>query len=161
MVHTYQAQSLDLSHPPTPDPEDPTLDILPTLYESHAHEINKHAPDYQALLPMFGWLPADVVKQTFEVTTQYVQLPMSTLLKKWYKSPFPALNVHRRDEPVATDTIYSNTPAVDSGATIAQVFVGVESLVTNVYAIKTDWQFINTREDQIRTRGAPTKLISD
>jgi len=86
MVHTYQAQSLDLSHPLAPDPEDPALDILPTLYESHAHEINKHTPDYQSLLPMFGWLPADVIKQTFEVTTQYAQLPMSTLLKKWYKS---------------------------------------------------------------------------
>jgi len=80
---------------------------------------------------------------------------MSTLLKKRYKSLFPALNVHRRDEPVATDTIYSDTPAVDSGATIAQVFVGVVSLVTNVYAIKTDQQFINTLEDQIQTQGAP------
>ena len=76
MVHTYQAQSLDLSHPPAPDPE--ALDILPTLYESHAHEINKHAPDYQSLQPMFGWLPADVIKQTFEVTTQYAQCPMSS-----------------------------------------------------------------------------------
>ena len=72
---------------------------------------------------------------------------MSTLLEKWYKSPFPTLNVHQRDEPVATDTIYSNTPAMDSGATIAQVFVGMESLVTNVYAIKTDRQFINTLEN--------------
>ena len=86
---------------------------------------------------------------------------MSTLLKKWYKSHFPALNVHRRDELVAMDTIYSDTPAVDSGATISQVFVGVESLVTNVYVIKTDRQFINTLEDQIWTWGAPTKLISD
>ncbi len=68
---------------------------------------------------------------------------------------------HRRDEPVATDTIYLDTPAVDSGATIAQVFVGVESLITDVHAIKTDWQFINTLEDQIQTQGAPTKLISD
>jgi len=161
MMHTYQAHTLDLSHSPASDLEDPGLDILPTLYESHAHEINKHTPDYQALRPMFGWLPADIIKQTFEVTTQYARLPMSTLLKKRYKSPFPALNVHRRDEPVATDTIYSDTPAVDSGATIAQVFVGVESLVTDVYAIKTDRQFINTLEDQIRTRGAPTKLISD
>ena len=154
------SQSLDLFHPPALDPE--ALNILPTLYESHAHEINKWAPDYQALMPMFGWLPADVIKQSFAVTTQYACLPMSTLLKKRYKSPFPALNVHRRDEPVATDTIYSNTPAVDSGATIAQVFVGVESLVTDVYAIKTDWQFINTLlKDQIHTQGAPTKLISD
>jgi len=62
---------------------------------------------------------------------------------------------------VATDTIYLDTPAIDSGATIAQVFVGVESLVTDVYAMKTDRQFINTLEDQICTRGAPTKLISN
>jgi len=86
---------------------------------------------------------------------------MSTLLKKWYKSPFPTLNVHRRDELVATDTIYSDTPAIGSGATTAQVFVGIDPLVTDVYAIETDWQFINTLEDQIWTQGAPTKLISD
>ncbi len=110
---------------------------------------------------MFGWLPADLIKQTFKVTTQYAHLPMSTLLKKWYKSPFPAPNVHRRDEQVATDTIYLDTPAVNSGATIAQVFIGVESLVTDVYAIKTNWQFINTLKDPIQRWGAPTKLISD
>jgi len=102
-----------------------------------------------------------MIQQTFAVTTQYACLPMSTLLKKQYKSPFPALNVHRRDKPVATDTIYSDTPAVDSGATIAQVFVVVKSLVTDVYAIKTDWQFVNTLEDQIWTWGAPTKLVSN
>jgi len=161
MVHTYHAQVLDLSCPPTSDPEEPNLDSLPATYESQAHEINKQAPDYQALMPMFGWLPANVIQQTFAVTTQYTCLPMSTLLKKWYKSPFPTLNVHRRDEPVAMDTIYSDTPAIDSGATITQVFVGVESLVTDVYAIKTDRQFINTLEDQMWTWGAPTKLVSD
>jgi len=101
------------------------------------------------------------LKQTFEVTTQYAWLPMISLLKKWYKSPFPALNVHRRDEPLATDTIYLDTLAVDSGITIAQVFAGVVSLVTDVYAIKTNQQFINTLEDQIQTGGAPIKLISD
>jgi len=151
MIHTYNTQSLDLSHPSVHDPDDTNLDILLTLYESHAHKINKQVPNYQALMPMFGWLPADVIKQTFAVTTQYACLPMSTLLKRQYKPPFPALNVHRRDEPIAMDTIYLDTPAVDSGATIAQVFVGMESLITNVYAIKTDWQFINTLEDQIRT----------
>ena len=154
MMHTLLAHSPNVFHN---EAEDSAL----TWYESHAHEITKHPPDYQALQPMFGWLPMDTIKRTFEVTTQYARLPMSTLLKKRYKSPFPALNVHRRDEPVATDTIYSDTPAIDSGATIAQVFVGVESLVTDVYAMKTDRQFINTLEDQIRQRGAPSKLISD
>jgi len=33
IVQTYQAHSLDLPHPPAPDPEDPALDLLPTLYE--------------------------------------------------------------------------------------------------------------------------------
>ncbi len=153
MRHDQHIMYTPLTYPihPAYDPEDPDLEVLPTMYESHSHEINKQAPDYQVLMPMFGWLPADVIKQTFAVTTQYTCLPMSTLLKKRYKSPFPALNVHRRDEPVAMDTIYSDTPAVDSGATIAQVFVSIESLVTDVYAIKTDWQFINTLEDQIQT----------
>ena len=58
---------------------------------------------------------------------------MSTLLKNWDMSPFPTLNVHRRDESVASDTIYLDTPAVDSGATIAQVFVGAACLVTNMF----------------------------
>jgi len=65
MVNTYHAQSLDLSCPPAHDPENPDLDILPTMYESQAHEINKWVPDYLALMPMFGWLPADMIKQTF------------------------------------------------------------------------------------------------
>jgi len=138
MVHTYKAHSLGLSSSPSPPADDPSRDLIPTIYESQAHEIKKHAPDYQALCPMFGWLPLDVIQRTFEVTIQYARLPMSTLLKKWYKLPFPALNDHRRDEPVATDTIYSDTPAIDSGITIAQVFVGVESLVTDVYPTKTD-----------------------
>ena len=60
------------------------------------------------------------------------------------------------------DTIYSDTPAIDSGATIAQIFVGTESLVTDVYSMKTDRQFVNTLEDQIQEQGgAPAKLISD
>ncbi len=62
IIHSYQAHSLDFSCPPAPEPEDPALDILPTLYESHTHEINKRAPDNQMLMPMFGWLPADVIK---------------------------------------------------------------------------------------------------
>ena len=44
---------------------------------------------------------------------------------KWYlKSRNPALNVHRRHEAVATDTVYSDTPAVDSGVKQAQFLLG-------------------------------------
>ena len=86
---------------------------------------------------------------------------MSTILKKHYKASHPALNVMRRNEDVATDTVFSNTPAVDCGVTIAQIFVGVDSLVTDVYPSKSTKQFVNTLEDQIRERGAMNRLISD
>ena len=86
---------------------------------------------------------------------------MSTYLKRCFKSPHPALNVHRRNEPVTTDTVYSDTPAIDSGDTYVQLFIGTESLVCDVEGMKTDKQFVNTLEDNIRRRGAPTKLISD
>ena len=80
---------------------------------------------------LFGWLPTDTIKRTFEITTQYARMSMSTILKKWYKSPNPAVNVHRRDEPVATNTVFSDTPAIGGGETAAQIFVGTKSFVTD------------------------------
>ena len=80
----------------------------------------------------------DIIKRTFEATTQYYHMPMGTHLKKWYKSPFPACNVHCQDEPFATDTVYSDTPAIAGGVTAAQFFVGTKSLVCDVYLMKTD-----------------------
>ena len=86
---------------------------------------------------------------------------MGMYLKKRYKSPFPACIVHHRNGPVATDTVYSDTPAIDSGVTAAQFFVGTESMVCDVYPMQTDKQFVHVLQDNIRRRGAMTKLISD
>jgi hypothetical protein len=69
--------------------------------------------------------------------------------------------VHPRDKPVATDTIYSDTPAIDCGITSAQLFVGTKTHTADVYPIKSDKQFVNTLLDNITQCGAPTKLISD
>ena len=44
---------------------------------------------------------------------------------------------------------------------MAQNFVGKRTLVTDVYPLKSQKQFVNTLEDNIRFRGAMTKLISD
>ena len=163
VVVVEHATFFDAVDPPTVDDivDDCVMHSNVDLYEVHSREITKQEPDYEALRPFFGWLPVDIVKRTFAATTQYARIPFSTTLKKHYKSPFPAFNVHRRDEPVATDTVYSDTPAVDSGATSAQLFVGTETLLTDVYGMKTDKQFVNTLEDNIRERGAMSKLISD
>ena len=83
------------------------------------------------------------------------------VLRKHFKSRFPAFNIPRQSEEVATDTIFSDTPDIDSGVTIAQIVVGKRTLVTDVYPLKTQKQFVNTLEDNIRFRGTRTKLISD
>jgi hypothetical protein len=103
------------------------------LYQAHEHQIHKNQHNFAQLHPNFAWLPENVVKHTFKNTTQYARMPMSTVLKKHYELPFPALNVHRREEALATDTVYSDVPAVDSGVTIAQLFVGLTSTVCVMY----------------------------
>ena len=82
-------------------------------------------------------------------------------MRKHYKSRFPALNCSRRNEDVATDTIFSDTPAIDNGSKCAQFFVGRESLVADIYPMKDPKQFVSTLEDNIRRRGAMNRLISD
>jgi hypothetical protein len=88
-------------------------------------------------------------------------MPLNTVLRKCFKSPNPAVNVRRRDEPIATDTIQSDVPAIDGGEKYAQIFVGTKSLVTDVHGMKSPAQFPGILTDEIITRGAPTKLISD
>jgi hypothetical protein len=68
--------------------------------------------------------------------------------------------VKQRNEPGATDTVLSNTHAVDCGVTAAKFFVGRESHLADVYRLKTDKEFVNTLDDNIREQGAMSKLIS-
>ena len=82
-------------------------------------------------------------------------------VKRNFKYRNPAINVPRRHEAVATDTVYSDTPAVDSGVKMAQLFVGKESLVSDIYPMSSGKQFVNTLEDNIHRRCAMDKLISD
>jgi hypothetical protein len=137
------------------------LEIISDIYGVHSSEISKATPNFDLLCPLFGWAPADTIKRTFGVTTQYAQGRVSDTIKQHWHSRFPACNVKWRHEQVATDTVFSDTPAVDCGVTAAQLFVRRESLVADVYGLKTDKEFVNTLEDNIRERGAMSKLISE
>jgi hypothetical protein len=131
------------------------------IYGVHSSEVSKVTPNYELLRPLFGWAPADTIKRTFYVTTQCARGRVSDTLKQHWRLRFPACNVKRRNEAVATDTVFSDTSAVDCGVTAAQIFVDRESLVADKYGQKTDKEFVNTLEDNIRERGAMDKLISD
>ena len=141
--------------------ENSIITDLPSTFHEYETRIKPRAIDFERFRSKFAWQPVDIIKRTFENTTQFYRSTATPSMKQRYKSPFPACNVHRRSEPVATDTIYSDTPAIDSGVTSAQFFVGTESLVCDVYPMQTDKQFVNTLQDNIRKWGAMTKLISD
>ena len=82
-------------------------------------------------------------------------------MKRHLKSRNPTLNVPCRHEAVATDTVYSDTPAVDSAVKQAQLFVGKESMVSDIYLMRSGKKIVNTLEDNIHRCGAMSKLISD
>ena len=109
----------------------------------------------------FGWVNADTIKETFEHTTQWgaslATFPMKNHLKSWN----PDLNVARRHEAVVIDTVCSDTPAIDSGVKMAQHLVWKESLVSDIYQMRSGKKFVSTLEDNICRRGAMDKLISD
>ena len=70
-------------------------------------------------------------------------------MRKHFKSRFPTFNVPRRTEAVATYSMFSDTPAIDSGVTMAQLFVGKDTLVSDVYGMQSSKQFVHTLEDNI------------
>jgi hypothetical protein len=110
--------------------------------------------------PHFNLL-SETIKRTFSVTTQFARGRVSDNLKKYRRSCFPACNVERRNKPVATDTVFSDTPAADSNFTAAQLFVSRHSLEGDAFGLKTDQEFVNTLEDNICIQGAMDKVISD
>ena len=60
-----------------------------------------------------------------EHSTQWgVSIPKTFPMRKHLKSRNPPLNIPRIHEPVATDTVFSDTPTIDSSVEQAQVFVG-------------------------------------
>ncbi len=142
----------------------------PTDANNNDDEINipvkratiKHKePDYEVLRPRFGWLPVNVIKKTFEKTTQFGRNALRLPFRQHFKSRFPALNVRRRSEPVATETFFADTQTIDNGATQAQIFVGRRTLVTDIVPLKAQGDFARALEDNIIKRGAMDVLISD
>ncbi|KAG7345266.1 hypothetical protein IV203_032797 [Nitzschia inconspicua] len=118
--------------------------------------------DYEKAKPKIGWAPIDIIQHTFDVTTQFAKIPMSNLLSKTFQSPNPVVNVQRRNEHVATDTIFSDVSAIGSGCKCAQLFIGTKSQVVDAYGMKfSDKKLVNIPEDNICSQGAIDKSFSD
>ena len=135
---------------------------ISSVFTANLHQSSPQEPDWNALRPFFAWTSPSSIKDTFNVTTRHGTAPHTQdYIKKHFKSRNPVFNIPRRSEAVAADTIFSDTPAVDDGSTMAQFFCGRDTLVCDAYGIKSTKQFINTLSDNIRKWGAMDTLISD
>ena len=129
--------------------------------QANKHCVKSETPDYDKYRPYFGWVNTDTIRDTFKHTSQWGVSIDTFPMRRHLKSTNPALNVPCRHEAVATDTVYSDTPAVDSGVEQAQLFVGKDSLVSDTDPMRSGKQFVNTLEDNICRCSAVDKLISD
>ena len=133
----------------------------------HQRSLSKAKPNLEALRPNFGWLPLDRIKKTIQATTQFARAAHRYPFRKHYKTRWPAANVNRWNEDVATDTIFSDTPAHNdgilghAGCTMAQIYAGKKSSKAVAYGMTSESQMPNTLEDLIRKHGAPNGLFSD
>ena len=173
-THGYPSWAPD---PSARDQHDPRIDecgnihirpihTLSILSDTPTTSIQKHdqqpaAIDYNKLKPYFGWVNAETIQKTFENSTQWAVTSTRFPMRKHFKSRFPAFNILHRNETVSTDTIFSDTHAIHSGVTMAQVYVDKDSLISDVYPMHSSKQFVNTLEDNIRSRGAMSKLLND
>ncbi|MEO1573310.1 MAG: hypothetical protein AAFU51_18900, partial [Bacteroidota bacterium] len=123
----------DADPPVVPDPPkyfywDP-LDLndyvdecIRTVRIFHRTQWRYKPPDLEILRPYLNFAPADLVAKTLEVTTQWGRHVAQDTYRRVFHSPFPAANVSRRREPVATDTCFADVPAVNYGSLMIQLY---------------------------------------
>ena len=129
--------------------------LLDAVFTANLHQSSTQEHDWNGLRPFFAWTSPSSIKDTFNVTTRHgTASHTQDYIKKHFKSRNPVFNIPRCSEAVATDTIFSDNPAVDDGSTMAQFFCGHDTLVCDAYGTKSTKQFINTLSDNIR-KGEP------
>ena len=135
---------------------------ISSVFTANLHQSSPQEPDWNTQRPFLAWTSPSSIKDTFNVTTRHGTAPNTKdYIKHHFKPRNPVFSIPRCSEDLATDTIFSDTPAVDDGSTMAQFFCGHDTLVCDAYGIKSTKQFINTLSDNIRKWGAMDTLVSD
>ena len=137
------------------------------IFTISEHKVKPKDQDFSRLRPNFGFIPEKRIQKTLENTTQFCRQDTRFPLRKHFKTRFPAANVNRLNEVVATDTFFSDLPAFDDGilghggTTEVQLFCGTTSLFASVHPMKSESDMPNALLDFIRKYGAPNALFSD
>ena len=148
-------------------------DIDALLYEArHSRVIQeqtvvKQTPKFDLLRPHFGWVSVERIKATLAASTQFGRSVVRFPFRMHFKTRFPAANVDRLNDAVATDTFFSDTPALNDGipghggVTMAQIFCARNTQLGLAVPMKSEKDMPQAIHEWIRTYGAPNMLISD
>ena len=124
--------------------------------------VEKHVPKFEQLRPNFGWITAERIKATLAATTQFGRTVVRFPFRMHFKTRFPAANVDRLNDAVATDTFFSDTAAVNDGlpghggVTMAQIFCARNTQLGLAVPMRSEKDMPSTLQEWIRTYGAPT-----
>ena len=167
-AHATAVQIIDPNGYYEPEEQESVLErAVNKLIGAFPNRLRKRFPSLDKLKPYFGWASNDRIKTMLDKTTQHYRGVVNYPFRKHFKSRFPAANVPRMNEWVATDTYFCDTPAADdgipghAGATMVQLYLGLTSGHVSGYPMTSETQIPQTLEDQIRKTGAPIGLMSD
>jgi len=121
------------------------------------------AQDFARLKRFFAWIPSKLIEKTFQNSTQYGYMPHSpegNQFIRWH-APNPALNVHRLNDDILTDEMSSDTPALDSGHTDAQIFFGRKSHIVDIQPRTKHISFLDALQNMVQKWGAPNRILGD
>jgi len=133
MTHVYEGEGVPDDEVETVEEEDETEEDLEA--STPPVETKPKPIDHSKCRRQFPHAPVEKTKRTFKAAAQDAATVVhGPKANQTFKSPNPALNIHQRKEPVATDSVFADAPAVDTpGHTGAQTFVGRSSLLTDCY----------------------------
>ena len=106
-------------------------------------------------------IPEHVMRKTLDATTMLAKNYLNLPLQRHFKSRYPQLNRNRLRERYSTDTFFSSVPAILTGTTCAQIFVGSHSTYTAVYPMRNESHGPDILETFITNVEAPYHLMND
>ena len=97
---------------------------ISSVFTANLHQSSPQEPDWNTQRPFLAWTSPSSIKDTFNVTTRHGTAPNTQdYIKNHFKPRNPVFSIPRCSEDVATDTIFSDTPAVDDGSTMFPILL--------------------------------------
>ncbi len=119
--------------------------------------------NHSVMRQFFCWLPEKHILDTFKYTSQMMRAPLSTYLRKRHRTPHPAANIIRCNDIDLMDSVFSDTPAVATGETVAQIIATRQSKFVSIHGMKdvSKDDILGAFQDCVRWRSAPKEVRSD